>query len=306
MEQRNRVVVGKPAGLRALDRFRGGSLLSRLIRESGNIDIHCVRAAETSEAAPKFHLGRIPGSGWRQCLLAALVVAGVTLFAFAVRRFVGYQSVSLIYLLAVVLLALFLGRGPMLLAATASALLWNFLFLPPLYTFRITEVEDALMFGMFFVVAITMGQLTARVRAHAAAEQAREQQATALYLFTRSLAACKDPAELLGVAVSQLGAVFRADVAILLPAAEGGTHLVAYPFGTLALTDKDAGVADWAFRNARPAGHGTDTLASTAVLFLPLVAPTGCVGVPVSVSGRDECCRSRSTTSWKPRSARSP
>lgn len=273
------IVVGKPARARTLDWLRGGSLLTRLMRESGNIDIHCVRAADVSEPAPKSRAASIPATVWRQCLWAALVVAGVTLAGFAVRRFVGYPSVSLVYLLTVVVLALFLGRGPMLFAATACALLWNFLFLPPHYTFQIAEVEDLLMFGMFFVVAITMGQLTARIRAHAATEQAREQQATALYLLTRSLAACNDPAGLLGVAVSQLSSVFRADVAILLSAAEGESRLVAYPFGTLTLSDKDVGVADWAFRNARPAGRGTDTLGSSEALFLPLVTPTGCVGV---------------------------
>ena len=124
-----------------------------------------------------------------------------------------------------------------------------------------------------------MGHLTARLRAQQAAEREREERATTLYLVTRELAEAKDFAELLGAAIRQLGAVFKADVAVLLPAAEGSEELVPYPFGTLDVSEKEASVAAWVFRHAKDAGHGTDTLPSAQALYLPLVTPTGCLGV---------------------------
>src|SRR4030095_15315415 len=65
----------------------------------------------------------------------------------------------------------------------------------------------------------------------------------------------------------------------LLPDPERKTELVAYPFGTLDLSEKEMSVAIWAFRNAKPAGCTTDTLPSADALYLPLLAPSGCIGV---------------------------
>lgn len=273
------IVAGKPTGWRVLDLFRGGSVLSRLIRESGNIDVLCVRA-EAGDVARSTAPERFAfASSGRQYALAAGVVAATTLVNLLLRNWTGYYALSLIYLMAVVGLGFYVGRGPTLLAATSSALLWNVLFLPPTYTLYITSVQDGMMFGMFFVVALAMGQLTTRLRAQQSAERERERQASALYLLTRELADGKDLAELLGVVVRQLGDVFNAEVAALLPEPGADDALVAYPFGTLVVAEKELSVAAWAHRNARPAGHSTDTLPSAEALYLPLSTSSGCLGV---------------------------
>src|SRR6266568_4302828 len=152
------IVVGKPAGFRVLDLFRGGSMLSRLIHESGNIDVHCVRA-EAGGALPRGPIfRRFTSSSPRQYLSALLVVAATTGFNLILSNWTGYYVLSLVYLLVVVALGLFVGRGPNLIAATLSAMAWNFLFVPPLYTFTIGNAHDALMFVALLVVALAMGQ----------------------------------------------------------------------------------------------------------------------------------------------------
>src|SRR6266568_4105555 len=159
------IVVGKPAGFRALDLLRGRSVLSRLIRDSGHIDVHCVRAEAGGAGPRRPGLGRFTHSSARQYLSALLVVGATTGANVVLSNWTGYYVVSLVYLVVVVVLGLFVGRGPNLLAASLSALLWNFLFVPPLYTFVISSVHDALMFGVLFVIALAMGQLTTRLRA---------------------------------------------------------------------------------------------------------------------------------------------
>jgi two-component system sensor histidine kinase KdpD len=144
---------------------------------------------------------------------------------------------------------------------------------------RIGNAGDTMMFATYFVVALAMGQLTARLRAQQAVEQEREERATALYLLTRELAEAKDFAELLGAVIRQLGTVFKADIAVLLPGEAGSEELVPYPFGTFELSEKETSVAAWAFRHAKPAGRDTDTLPSADALYLPLVTPAGCIGV---------------------------
>jgi len=148
-------------------------------------------------------------------LSALLVVAATTCFNLILSNWSGYYVLSLVYLLVVVVLGLFVGRGPNLLAAALSALLGNFLFVPPLYTFVIANARDALMFVALLVVALAMGQLTTRLRAQQGAEREREERATALYLLTRELAEAKDLAQLLGTVVRQLGTTFHAEVALL-------------------------------------------------------------------------------------------
>ncbi|MBN8246251.1 MAG: sensor histidine kinase KdpD, partial [Verrucomicrobia bacterium] len=275
------IVAGKPVGGWLSGLLRGGPVLDRLIRESGDMDVICVRAEPVGALEPRGRPVLDAAASGQQYAVAAGVVAAITLLNGLVGKWTGHYTPSLIYLLAVVGLALFVGRGPTLFAAAAGALLWNFLFLPPTYTLYITSVQDALMFGMFFAVALAMGQLTTRLRTQQLAERERERQATALYLLTRELADVRDLPELLGVVVRQVGAAFASEVAVLLPdpSPDAAAPLVAYPFGTLTLSEKEAGVADWAYRNARPAGWTTDTLPSAGALYLPLVSPAGCLGV---------------------------
>ncbi len=273
------IVVGKPAGFRVLDLFRGGSMLSRLIRDSGNIDVHCVRAEGETTTRRRMKPAMPAASDFRGYALAAGIVAAVTLLNLMLQHGIGYVAVSLVYLVTVVILGLFAGRGPTLAAAAVTALSWSFFFTEPRFNLHINRPADVMMFATYFVVALAMGQLTARLRSQQAAEREREERATALYLLTRELAEAKDFAELLGAVIRQLDTVFKAEVAVLLPEKPGGEALVPYPFGTLNVSEKEASVAAWAFRHAKPAGPATDTLPSAEALYLPLVTPAGCLGV---------------------------
>jgi two-component system sensor histidine kinase KdpD len=84
---------------------------------------------------------------------------------------VGVHGTALIYQLAVVLLGLFVRRGAILLAALLSALVCDYFFLPPVFTFRVSHFEDALLLVMYFIVAIILGHLTTRIRAQQEAER---------------------------------------------------------------------------------------------------------------------------------------
>jgi len=95
----------------------------------------------------------------------------VTLAAFVFTPVVGAHATALVYLLMVVVLALVLNRGPALMAAAVSALSWDYFFLPPTFAFAIHSFEDAMLFGMYFVIALSLGQLTTRIRSHQEADQ---------------------------------------------------------------------------------------------------------------------------------------
>jgi len=273
------IVIGKPAGWRAIELFRGGSVLNRLIRESGHIDVHVARAE--GEAAPSrpLHPDNLWKIDFRVYGWVAGVVALVTGLNAVLNQFVGFYALALTYLLAVVVLALFVGRGPVFFAATLSAMLWNFFFLPPRFTFYITSFQDGMMFAMYFIVALVLGQLTARIRKQQAAERQREQRATALYLLTRELAESPDLPQLLAVVIQQAGKTFDADVALSLPNEGEPAPVTPYFASGWGLSDKEQTVAAWAFQHRQASGRDTDNLPASEGLHLPLVVGNRVTGV---------------------------
>ncbi|HLH53147.1 MAG TPA: sensor histidine kinase KdpD [Verrucomicrobiae bacterium] len=273
------IIVGKPTGWRAIEMIRGGSLLNRLIRESGNIDIHAVRAegeAPMLRTPPPLQFTPAMAKSYG---IALAVVAGVTGVNVLLQRWTGYQTLALVYLLSVVMLAMFVARGPTLLAATLTAFVWDFLFVPPVFTFRIESSTDLLFFLTYFVIALAMGQLAARLRAQQAAERRREQHATAMYLLTRELAQATDFADLLAISIREVGKAAQAEVALSMPDEFQGGSLTPYFASTWALSEKEQSVAAWAYRHRQPAGRSTDTLPSAEGVHLPLIAAERTVGI---------------------------
>jgi two-component system sensor histidine kinase KdpD len=194
----------------------------------------------------------------------------------AIFDYTGYWAVALFYLLAVVLAATRLRRWPTLFLAALSALLWNFLFIPPRFTFYISHLHDFMMFGAYFVIAIVIGHLATQLREREQSERRREERATALYRLTRALAASRDLDEALPKALSLIKVSFQADAAVWLRD-EGG--LSQHPASTYSPSSKDEGVAMWAFQKKQAAGKSTDTLPDADALHLPIVAGDRAEGV---------------------------
>jgi two-component system sensor histidine kinase KdpD len=273
------IIIGKPADWRLIELFRGGSVLNRLIRETGNIDVHVVRPEGEKISSRPLHTDNFWKIDFRTYLWVAGIVAGVTGLNAVLDQFVGVYALALTYLMAVVVMALFVSRGPVVFAATLSAILWNFFFLPPRYTFFITSFQDGMMFAMYFIVALVLGQLTARIRTQQNAERQREQRATSLYLLTRELAESPDLAQLLAVVIQQVGKTFGADVALSLPDETESGSITPYFASSWALSDKEQAVAAWAFQHRQAAGRNTDNLPASEGLHLPLIAGTRATGV---------------------------
>src|SRR5215211_2544895 len=109
---------------------------------------------------------------WREYITAVIGVATLTVACWLLTPLTGYGATSLIFLLGVLLAGMVHNRGPVLVVAALSALSWNFLFIPPLFTLHIAKIEDALTFATYFIIAITIGSLTAQLKAreHLAAQ----------------------------------------------------------------------------------------------------------------------------------------
>ena len=172
-----------------------------------------------------------------------------------------------------------LNRWAVLLVATLSALAWNYLFIPPIYTFRITSAHDLMMFSMFFVVALAMGHITNQLRTRETAERRREQRASALNRLLESVTASASLADGLARAVKEVDALFRSRTAVLLTTAEGRLEEAPHPASTFSIDAKERAVAAWAFEHGQAAGRFTDTLPDAQGLYLPLQTSKNKLGV---------------------------
>ncbi len=278
------IVFGKPDAARWLAGWPANRALSRLVRESGDIDVLVVRGGRSATPAP--HRVWLPtaDANPRQYLVAAAVMAATGIANVGLDAVVGPRIPGLVFLGAVVGLALFVGRGPVLLAGALGALGWNYFFLPPRFTLAIARAEDAVLFAMYFVVSLVLGQLVARIRAQQVSERARESRTTALYELTRDLAEASSRDEVVWHLVAQAGRTFQSPVGLALPSAAG---LAAHPDGTLALSEKDLGVAEWAYRHRKAAGRFTGNLPGSGAIHLPLATERSVLGVlAVALPGR--------------------
>lgn len=273
----SQIIVGKPTAANWFEWLRTGRLLRRLTRESGNIDLHVVRAEKTGVAKPTGTIRLLlPESGWKQYATVLGVLGGVGLANVVLMQWTGPRVPGFIFLLTVVVLALFVGRGPVFLAGAASALVWNFFFLPPRFTFVIQSAEDAMLFGLYFVVAIVLGQLVSRIRAQEQAERRREERATALYQLSRELAQAGTRDEAVWQLTAEVSRVFNAPAAVSLP---GNRGLAIHPDSPLVLSEKELNVAQWAFEHRQAAGKFTDNLPGAEALHLPLATEAAVLGV---------------------------
>jgi two-component system sensor histidine kinase KdpD len=94
---------------------------------------------------------------------SVLVVAGVTALALLLRQHLESSDLTMLYLLGVVVVAISFGRGPAITAAVLGVLAFDFIFVPPHFTFRVSDARYFVTFAVMLAVAVITGTLTASV-----------------------------------------------------------------------------------------------------------------------------------------------
>jgi two-component system sensor histidine kinase KdpD len=119
----------------------------------------------------------------RQFFLATLSVCFIAAVCFLVSGFIGYKVVAFVLLVTVSLVAMFFDILPVLLAALLSALIWDFFFIPPRFTFYIGASEDTFMLAMYFVIALVNAALTFKIRQVEKVVREKEEKANAVKFY---------------------------------------------------------------------------------------------------------------------------
>jgi two-component system sensor histidine kinase KdpD len=277
------VVVAKLRRPRWLEYLRR-SVAHQLIDSADDISVHVVAEqqaarlerematkAETAPASP----GPVKVNAYVASLGIVAVALGVGL---ALQQVLEVSNVALVFLTAVFVSAIEHGRWPSLFTCLVSVLVFNFFFIPPLYTFTIADPENIVALFFFVIVSVVASNLASLVRGQAVAARQRAKTTEELYLFSRKLAGAVTLDDLLWATAYQIASMLKVHVVLLLP--EDGTVVVraGYPPEDL-LEDSDLAAAKWAWENNREAGRGADTLPGARRLFLPMRTGRGPVGV---------------------------
>ncbi len=261
-----RIVVGKPTKSRWRELVRP-PIVDQIIRLSGSIHVHVVSFKQDS-GAPKQPEKPAKGSSWFEYLISLALVAAATLLSSLLRPYLSPINMVMVYLLAVVLAAVRFGLKPAILTAALGVLAFDFFFILPRWSFTVADTEYIFTFFGLFIVGVVISSLVAKAKDRTEALRERELQTESLYYLSRDLAAAVDMESILAAVMKNISETLQAQLAVLVP--QGEQMQVAASSKALALDIKELAVADWAFRNRRLAGRGTETLSSAELLYLPL------------------------------------
>ena len=274
----SKIVLGKPpARRRWRDRLRP-SPLEAVVGASGEIDVYVI-SGETAEPAPAAAVRRAGVVDPRPFAWAAAVVVACTLVCWPLFPRFDRSNLVMVYLLGVSFVATRFGRWPSALAAALSVAAFDFFFVPPHLTFAVTDTQYVVTFTIMLVVSLLISGLAVRVKDQAEAARQRERRTEILYALSRELAAPRRPEDLARLAARQVEELVQGPSLVLLPDDADQLQATGPPPEAFATDVREGAVADWVFRNGRPAGKGTDTLPAAAFLYLPLPGAQATLGV---------------------------
>jgi two-component system, OmpR family, sensor histidine kinase KdpD len=259
-----------------------GSVVHDLVRRAGTISVNVIAGEElVADPLPKKTIRTAEHAAPfdpKPYLLALLVVAVGLGAAELIRPVFGIENVDLVFLTAVVSVAARYGLLPSLLASAAASLCYNFFFLPPVYTFTITDPTNVAAFFFFMLIAVLVSNVAARVRSQAVTALGRVRTTESLYAFSRKLAGTATLDDVLWATAYQIALMLQVRVVLLLPEEGIITVKAGYPPED-ELDKADLAAANWAWGNNRAAGRGSDTLPGAKRLFLPMRTGRGPIGV---------------------------
>ena len=270
-----KIVAGKPLRPRWQE-FLRGSLVDNLIHKSGDIDIYVVTSADKPSIPAEDNPLKLHSPAPRY-LWSLLLVAIATAAGFMIGGRISPTNLVMVYLLVVVIAAIYLGRGPAILASILGVLAFDFLFVTPYFTFAVSDTQYIITFIGLLLVGIVISQLAARASEQAGAARQREAETAELYDLSRDLASAVDIGAILQALHKHLEQTFGRTIAILLP--EGPRLSMNIISEGLSLDEEELAVADWVYRHAEPAGRNTKTLPAALLRYLPLKTSKGVVGV---------------------------
>ncbi|WP_274649652.1 ATP-binding protein [Paenibacillus humicola] len=218
---------------------------------------------------------------WKPYLSITALIAALTVLLHPFGQTFDLVNISLLYLIPVLLSAVFGGIWPSFYAAFLGVLSFDFFFVPPYLSFTVSDLRYLISFAVFMTVASLTGSLAARLKQQLRLSKRREAHMAALYALSRQMSAITDIRSLLENVTLQVSRMVHAETALYLPDREGELALTASSSGSagLGLDESELVIAKWVYRHGEPAGKGTGMLRETPGFYVPMAAEDRVYGV---------------------------
>lgn len=253
------------------------NLSDEMLRHSGDIDIYIMTGVSEEVKPPKAISLKNP-IPWKIYGLAISMVMLVTGSSFFLDNFLSTNSLILVYLLGVTVVALFGRAGPAFIASLLSILSYDFFFVPTFFHLRVENIEYIFTLIVMLLVTQVISQLTLFTRRQAAAARHIEHQTSTLYKLSQQLMTHGGKDQLFETSVRYLAEVFDSGVMVLLPE-NLGLAVRARFRAEQQLSAEEHTIAQWVYDLGQRAGLGTDTFPTSDALYMPLIAAQNTMGV---------------------------
>ncbi|MCP1477227.1 two-component system sensor histidine kinase KdpD [Pseudomonas sp. EB276 TE3739] len=251
-------------------RLFGGGLAARLLRQAHGLEINVLDTDhEQHQPRPRSPLTLV----WFDYVLALVATLLASALAWAVSSVLPLPNISLVFLAAVLLVAVRSSLGPALACAALSFLTYDFLFIPPNFSFSIQREEDVLTLLFFLLMAALTGNLAARQRRQLQALRDTQEETSELLDLSRKLTAATDRQAVISAAAQHLEGWSDLQLCLLNRDGQGGWKVETG--GPLQFTEAERAAADWAWQHDQPAGKGTGTLPLGRWWWWPLSVEDG-------------------------------
>ena len=255
-------------------RLIGGGVAERLMRNARGLEINILDSDDVP-APPR--LPDVRGLVWFDYALAVVATVIAAALAWAVASVLPLPNISLVFLAAVLLVAVRSSLGPSLMCAALSFLTYDFLFIPPKFSFAIQREEDVLTLLFFLLMAALTGNLAARQRRQLQALRDTQEETSELLDLSRKLTAATDRQAVISAAAHHLEGWSDLDLCLVNRDGQGGWKVETG--GPLTFTEAERAAADWAWQHDQPAGKGTGTLPFGRWWWWPLSGEEGPLGL---------------------------
>lgn len=223
------------------------------------------------------YYAREQAPAWRRFALAVMACAATAVMALPLRDVLDLANTEMLFLLTVVLVATRLGRGPAVLASVGCVVLFDFFFIPPLFSFEVSQGQYLASFAMMLAVSLVVGQLTAGLRVQARDAERREQATRALYGLAKSLAGAMLPEQVDAAVRKFLHDHAQVRLWLLQPGEDDALTAVSLADGSL--VELDAQTARMAYDGGRSIESGATEAPGFRRHYLPLAGATRARGV---------------------------
>jgi two-component system sensor histidine kinase KdpD len=216
---------------------------------------------------------------WQSYALSLLICGIAGVVATPLNTIVELPNIAMLFLLAVVLVSVKFGLGPSLMASVVNVLVFDFFFVPPRFSFAVTDVQYLFTFAVMLVVGLITAKLTTGLTYQAKVANRREQRVKSLYEMSRDLSGALMPEQVAEISQHFVEIEFKAKSTLLL--ADDDNQLSQIAIDKKANIQADLSIAQWAFDQSKEAGNGTDSLPGAPLLYIPLQAPMRTRGILV-------------------------